>query len=60
MDNIAIGNLCQTWRKENNIKQSDIASDLDVSVETISAFENGRTNNARVLMWYIEHGLTLS
>lgn len=60
MDIIAIGNLCQMWRKENNIKQSDIASDLDVSVETISAFEHGRTNNARVLIWYIEHGFSLS
>lgn len=54
-----IGAKCAEFRKTIDVKQLEIASDLNVSVETISAFENGRTNNARVLMWYIEHGMTL-
>ena len=54
-----MGAKCAEFRKTIDVKQSEIASDLNVSVETISAFENGRTNNARVLMWYIEHGMTL-
>ena len=59
MTNKEIGIMCAEFRKAIDVKQSEIASDLNVSVETISAFENGRTNNARVLMWYIEHGMTL-
>ena len=58
MDMEYITAKCATWRKENNIPQSVIANDIQVSVETISAFEHGRTNNARVLSWYIEHGFT--
>lgn len=58
MTNKEIGAMCADFRKTIDVKQSKIASDLNVSVETISAFENGRTNNARVLMWYIEHGMT--
>ena len=54
-----MGAKCAEFRKTIDVKQSEIASDLNVSVETISAFENGRTNNERVLMWYIEHGMTL-
>lgn len=59
MTNKEMGTKCAEFRKTIDVKQSEIASDLNVSVETISAFENGRTNNARVLMWYIEHGMTL-
>ena len=59
MTNKEIGAKCAEFRKTIDVKQSEIASDLNVSVETISAFENGRTNNARVLVWYIEHGMTL-
>ena len=59
MELSVMGKKCADWRKENTIPQSIIASDLNVSVETISAFEHGRTNNARVLSWYIEHGFRL-
>lgn len=59
MTNKEIGAMCAEFRKTIDVKQGEIASELNVSVETISAFENGRTNNARVLMWYIEHGMTL-
>lgn len=50
---------CAYWRLECGYTQKQIADSLGVSVETISAFEHGRTNNARVLSWYIEHGFKL-
>ena len=56
MELLDICRTCAEWRKDNKIPQSVIANDLNVSCETISAFEHGRTNNARVLSWYIEHG----
>ena len=60
MSNIKeIGKRCAEYRKENNITQYTIAKELGVSVETISAFEHGRTNNAVVLSWYIKNGLKL-
>lgn len=54
-----IAKNCAQWRLECGYTQKQIADSLGVSVETISAFEHGRTNNARVLSWYIEHGFTL-
>ena len=59
MDIKLIGEKCAEYRKQNKILQSEIAEELGVSIETISAFEHGRTNNAVVLSWYIEHGFTL-
>ena len=54
-----LGEKCAEYRKQNKILQSEIAEELGVSTETISAFEHGRTNNAVVLSWYIRHGLKL-
>ena len=54
-----IGGKCAEFRKYKKIPQSVIAKELGVSVETISAFEHGRTNNAVVLSWYIKNGLKL-
>lgn len=54
-----LGKKCREWRKDNYIPQRIIANDLGVSIELISAFEHGRTNNATILMWYIEHGFAL-
>lgn len=54
-----IGAKCADYRKSHLILQSVIADELNVSIETISAFEHGRTNNAVVLSWYIRHGLKL-
>lgn len=59
MDFMDICTRCAQWRLECGYTQKQIADSLGVSVETISAFEHGRTNNARVLSWYIEHGFTL-
>ena len=58
MDTKTIGKMCADWRKsEGGYSQKQIADDLGLSPETISAFEHGRTNNAVILSWYIEHGL---
>ena len=54
-----LGDRCRMWRLESGYTQQQIADSLDVSPETISAFEHGRTNNALVLRWYIEHGFNL-
>lgn len=59
MDIKEIGAKCQEWRVKEHIPQWLIANQVGVSVETISAFEHGRTNNAVVLSWYIEHGFKL-
>lgn len=59
MDIKELGEKCAEYRKQNKILQSEIADELGVSTETISAFEHGRTNNAVVLSWYIRHGLKL-
>ena len=32
-------------------------SDTGYSVENISSFETGRNDNARILLWYFEHGM---
>lgn len=60
MDIKLIADNCRKWRVlDTEYTQKQIAEELGVSVETISAFEHGRTNNAVVLSWYIEHGFTL-
>lgn len=52
-----IGRRCQEYRVERGYYQYDIAADTGYSVENISAFENGRNDNARILLWYFEHGM---
>ena len=39
MTNKEIGAMCADFRKTIDVKQGEIASELNVSVETISAFE---------------------
>ena len=51
-----LGEQCRNWRLECGYTQQQIADALNVSPETISAYEHGRTNNALILLWYIEHG----
>lgn len=53
-----IGNKCREYRKKCGYFQLDVANDVGYSIENVSAFENGRNDNSRILLWYIEHGLT--
>lgn len=56
-----IGKLCAEYRKEYlKLKQSDVAVDVGCSKENIAAFEQGRNNSARILLWYIGKGLTIN
>lgn len=54
-----LGKRCQKYRKKIGYYQRQIASDTGYSIESISAFENGRSDNARILLWYFQHGLTI-
>lgn len=44
------------------ITQKEVADDLGISVKAVSHFENGRSTNAHIFMWYVlkcaevEHG----
>lgn len=52
-----LGRKCKRLRKSLSKTQSDVANDTGYSFKSISAFENGRANNAIILLWYINHGL---
>ncbi len=54
-----IGMNCQKWRVEHGYYQFDVASEVHYSLENISAFEHGRNDNYRILLWYLKHGLTV-
>lgn len=53
-----IGLRCKKYRVEHGYYQYDVAADTGYSVENISAFETGRNDNSRILMWYFEHGMS--
>lgn len=52
-----MGSLCKKFRVEHGYFQTDVASDTGYSVENISSFETGRNDNARILLWYLAHGM---
>ena len=46
----------QINRTNAGITQKAVAYELGYSVENISAFENGRNNNAEILNYYVSKG----
>lgn len=46
---------CAMLRKDLGITQAEVAKELDVTVKAISHFENGRSSNARIFLWYVAH-----
>lgn len=52
-----MGFLCRSCRIRQGVTLETVATDLGMSKQNISLFERGKTNSARVLMWYVEHGL---
>ena len=52
-----MGRRCKEFRVEHGYYQADVAKDTGYSVENISAFETGRNDNARILLWYFVHGM---
>lgn len=54
-----LGHICKLARLRAGYTQQNVADILNYSVSTISAFENGRLNNALLLVWYFSHGLSI-
>lgn len=54
-----VGQRCKKFRVESGYYQTDVARDLGYSLENISSFENGRNDNAIILLWYIMHGMPI-
>ena len=52
-----MGQRCKKYRVNRGYYQTDVAADTGYSVENISSFETGRNDNARILLWYFEHGM---
>lgn len=52
-----MGRRCKQFRVEHGFYQFDVAAETGYSVENISSFENGRNDNARILLWYFVHGM---
>lgn len=53
----SIGKKCKVFRKRLGIKQKQVATETGYGVKSVSAFENGRLNNALILLWYFSRGL---
>ena len=53
----SIGKKCKVFRKRLGIKQKQVAHETGYGIKSVSAFENGRLNNALILLWYFSRGL---
>lgn len=54
-----LGARCKEFRVNKGYYQYHVAMDTGYTVENISAFETGRNDNSRILLWYILHGMTI-
>ena len=54
-----IGLRCKLFRIEQGYTQEQVAMEIGYTKENVSAFECGRNNNCRILMWYIAHGMNI-
>ena len=55
-----VGNICKEFRRKRlGITQKEVARENGYSVENVSSFENGRTNNALLFVWYFLNGLDI-
>lgn len=59
IDMVELGRRCQVYRQSLAYRQIDVARDLGYEQSTISRFEQGKNDNARILMWYVIHGFDL-
>lgn len=55
-----IGQRCQEFRAQHNYLQSKVAEDTGYSIESVSAFENGRNDCTKIFLWYVARGLDIS
>lgn len=54
-----LGRRCKRFRMSHGYIQMQVAEDTGYSKENVSAFETGRNDNSRILLWYVLHGLTI-
>ena len=54
-----LGEACKDFRREQGLLLRNAAFDTNYAIESICAFEHGRTNNALILLWYVNKGLPL-
>lgn len=54
-----IGQTCKKYRESIGLYQSHVAEDTGYTTENISAFETGRNDNSRILLWYMKKGMTI-
>lgn len=52
-----LGLICQEYRKMLGYDQRIVADYIGCTPANISAFENGRNNNALIFAWYVRQGL---
>ena len=55
---LCIGQACKAYREDLGIKQSQVAKETGYSEQNISSFENGRTNNMIIFLWYLHQGIS--
>ena len=58
MDKVSIN--CQDFRIAQGVTQGDVAREVQCSIENVSAFENSRNDNYIILLWYLNHGMSIS
>ena len=46
---------CKAFREKRGVRLVDVARDTGYSVQNISAFEHGRTSNASIYNYYLNH-----
>ena len=55
-----IGRMCKKYRTEVlKVPQSIVANETGYSVENVSKFECGKTNNLKIYLWYEKRGFKL-
>lgn len=54
-----LGARCKEFRVNKGYYQYHVAIDTGYTTENISAFETGRNDNSRILLWYILHGMSI-
>lgn len=54
-----IGARCKEYRLTLGVLQYKVAQDTGYSMENVSSFETGRNDNARILLWYFTHGMSI-
>lgn len=55
-----IGQICKKMRERKKKTQLQVSIELGYCVENISSFENGRNDNVRIFLWYLNNCIEMS